>query len=107
MNMSKRKRYKGIKEEILNLLEVSDLAVLDGEVIKSKEKKKPNLYFYEGERILENDNMYINISRYTLSLEIISIKIRCKREYYIANKIAALINSIIEKNDYVIDLLVV
>lgn len=107
MNMSKRKRYKGIKEEILNLLEVSDLAVLDGEVIKSKEKKKPNLYFYEGERILENDNMYINISRYTLSLEIISIKIRCKREYYIANKIAPLINSIIEKNDYVIDLLVV
>lgn len=102
-----KQSFKGIKEELLQLIEYSDLVVLDGKVVKNRNKKKENLYFYEGAKILDNNRMYVNITRYTTTLEIISVKIKCRKDHYVTNSINTLVDSIINKGDYVVNLNVV
>lgn len=102
-----KQSFKGINEELLQLIEYSDLVVLDGKVAKNRHKKKENLYFYEGAKILDNNKMYMNITRYTTTLEIISVKIKCRKDYYINNDINTLVGNIISKGDYVVNLNVV
>lgn len=104
MSTKRMEQYKGIKEGLLVLIENADLVVIDKVVVKSRDK---NPYIYEGSRICDDDKMYINISRYNISSEIISVKIKCQKRYYIENDIATLINSIITNNDYVVNLTIV
>ena len=103
MSTKRMEQYKGIKEGLLVLIENADLVVIDKVVVKSRDK---NPYIYEGSRICNDDKMYINIIRYNTS-EIISVKIKCQKEYYIENNIVTLVNSIIANNDYLVNLTVV
>lgn len=94
---------RGLEKELLQLVEQADLVVLDGRVIKHRDKKRENLYFYEGAMVGSNKT-YVNITRYTSTLELLSVKVRCERYKYLNNGIKEIVDSIIENNDCVVNL---
>lgn len=94
---------RGLEKELLQLVEQADIAVLDGRVVKHRDKNKENLYFYEGAMVGSNKT-YVNITRYTSTLELLSVKVRCEKYKYLNNGIKEIVDSIIENNDCVVNL---
>lgn len=100
---------KGINQLLEQLIKYSDIVLVNRKVEKSNRKVFQGKYYdcTDANKISKRHKLFMDITKYSLNKEIISVKIICRESYYNNRYIESLTDKIINNGNYKVELTVV
>lgn len=100
---------KGINELEEQLVKYSDFVIVNKIVEKANRKVLEGKYYdcIDVHRIVQRHRLFLDITKYSLNPEIISVKIICRENYYNKSWIESLIDKIMNNGEYKVELTIV